>query len=327
MYVFLGLLSLLILCGLGLALNTLLWKRRAEQTVPPRGAFTRISTGRLHYLDVGAGPEILLIHGLGGQMGNFDCGLIDDLARDHRVIAIDRPGMGYSDRPMTHPCALADHAELMFEIMDKLEIHNPLVVGHSLGGAIAMAMAVQDAERLRGLALLAPLTLRAGTPAEVFDGLRIRSDFLRWLTAWTVATPAALRQADAVIDQVYGPEEMPPNAPTQGGAMLTLRPSHFYNTSRDYMQSGDGLDEMSRKYAGLTVPVRLLYGTEDRILDPQIHGAKLVGRHPQMGLKLVPGGHMLPLTQPKVCAEFIREASDKMRGSLTIRRASPEVYR
>ncbi|WP_010138276.1 alpha/beta fold hydrolase [Oceanicola sp. S124] len=327
MTIVLGLLGLLLAFFLGLALYAYIWKRRAEAAVPPRGAFTRISTGRLHYLDVGQGPAILLIHGLGGQLGNFDCGLIDDLARDHRVIAIDRPGMGWSERPLTHPCAPADNARLMFEIMDKLGIEQPLVVGHSLGGAIALAMAVQDAERLRGLALLAPLTLRGQEPAEIFDGLAIRSDLQRFLTAWTFATPAALRYGEKVIETLYAPEQMPPNAATQGGAMLTLVPRHFYHTSRDFMHAADGLEQMARKYADLTVPVRLLYGTGDRILDPQHHGAKLVGRHPQMGLRTVPGGHMLPLTQPGLCAEFIRDASAKMRGSLTVRRASPEVYR
>lgn len=327
MYLLLGLLVFLLLCGLGLFAYTLTWKRRAERAVPPRGAFTRISTGRLHYLDVGKGPVIFLIHGLGGQMGNFDCGLIDNLAKDHRVIAIDRPGMGWSERPLTAPCSPADTAALMFEIMDKLEVTAPLVVGHSLGGAIALNMAVQRPERMRGLALLAPLTLPAGRPAEIFDGLRMNSDLVRWLVSWTFAAPAAMRQSAAVLEQLYSPEEMPPNAPVQGGALLTLRPSHFYHTSRDYMSSGEGLEELSRKYADLTVPVRLLYGTGDRILDPQIHGAKLVGRHPQIGLKLIEGGHMLPLTQPQRCAEFIRDASEKMRGSLTIRRASPEVYR
>lgn len=327
MTIFLGLLGLLLAFLLGLALYAYIWKRRAQRAVPPRGAFTQISTGRLHYLDVGEGPAIFLIHGLGGQMGNFDCGLIDDLARDHRVIAIDRPGMGWSERPLSQPCTPADTARLMFEVMDKLGIEQPLVVGHSLGGAIALSMAVQNAERLRGLALLAPLTLRGQEPAPIFDGLAIHSDLQRFLTAWTFATPAALRNGEAVIEQLYSPEEMPPNAATQGGALLSLVPRHFYHTSRDYINSARGLEETSRKYADLTVPVRLLYGTGDQILDPQHHGAKLVGRHPQMGLKLIPGGHMLPVTQPQVCAEFIRDASQKMRGSLTIRRASPEVYR
>ncbi|KAA2317359.1 alpha/beta hydrolase [Pseudooceanicola sediminis] len=307
------LLFVALLWGIGLLSYTLRWKIRIEKIVPPRGQFTRISTGKLHYVDRGTGPAILLIHGLGGQLGNFDCGLIDNLARDHRVIAIDRPGMGYSDRPDNAPTGHAENATLMFEVMEALKIEKPIVVGHSLGGAISLAMALHAPEKLRGLALLAPLTLPSkDAPAAAFNNLKISSNWLRWLVAWTLATPGGFRNAAVVLDQIYGPEAMPASAPTQGGGLLGLRPRHFFNTSRDFMASGRGLKQMSENYDGLTLPVRILYGAQDRTLDHTRQGKELVAMHPRISLTLIEGGHMLPVTQPDACADFIRQASRDM---------------
>lgn len=302
-----------LLWGIGLFSYTLRWKIRIEKIVPPRGQFTTLSTGRLHYVDRGTGPAILLIHGLGGQLGNFDCGLIDDLARDHRVVAIDRPGMGYSDRPNVAPAGHAENAALMFEVIDALKIETPLVVGHSLGGAISLAMALSAPDRLRGLALLAPLTLPSTTaPAAAFNNLRITKNWLRWLVAWTLATPGGFRNAAVVLDQIYGPETMPAEAPTKGGGLLGLRPRHFFNTSRDFMASGRGLKQMAERYNSLALPVRILYGTEDRTLDHTRQGKEMAALNPAVDLTLVPGGHMLPVTQPDTCAAFIRKAVQDM---------------
>lgn len=302
--------------------------RRVEEIVPPRGAFTTISTGRLHYLDCGTGPAIVLIHGLGGNLANFDCGLIDDLARDFRVIAIDRPGSGYSDRPANAPANVRAQARQIAEAIEKLEIENPLVVGHSLGGAVALALALDKPDLLRGLALLAPLALplKDDGPA-LFADYRINADIYRRLISWTVAVPHMIRHPEPVTQEVFGPDEIPPEFAVRGGGLLTLRPQAFYNASRDFVASGDDLAGMARDYAKLAVPVRVLFGRDDRILDPELHGDVLVRRYPQIGLTTVDGGHMLPVTQVDDSATFIRRAAEAMKDRKFISRASPEVYR
>lgn len=311
-YLLIGLLALVLLTLAALVIYTAHWKRKIEGLVPPRGTFTRISTGRLHYVDRGTGPVILLIHGLGGQLGNYDCGLIDLLARDHRVIALDRPGMGYSDRPANAPCSPDDHAGYVLELIEALELENPLIVGHSLGGAIALALALKAPERIRGLALLAPLTLPGQSSAPAFGNLAIRSDAWRWCVAWTLATPMGFRNAAQVLDAVYGPETMPEQAPIKGGGLLGLRPSHFFSTSKDFMVSAKGLKARAARYGEITLPVSVLYGQQDRILDPALHGEALVNGTPAFRLERIEGGHMIPVTQPQACADFIR-ASDPAR--------------
>src|SRR5579863_1203931 len=82
----------------GLVIFTAVTARRVEQALPPRGQFIDVSGARIHYLDKGAGPPIVIIHGLGGQMGNFTYALLDQLTDEFRVILMDRPGSGYSTR-------------------------------------------------------------------------------------------------------------------------------------------------------------------------------------------------------------------------------------
>ncbi|MGR3321599.1 MAG: alpha/beta fold hydrolase [Pseudooceanicola sp.] len=302
---FAGILALILLI---LFVYSWVKKRQAERAVPPRGAFVEISTGKLHYLTCGTGPDILMVHGLGGQMGNFDCGLVDRLAPNHRVTVIDRPGMGYSERPYPSPTNIAAQAALVEEVIEALDLDRPLIVGHSLGGAIALGLALRGRVPVRGLALLAPLTLPVEGYSEAFEGLAIERDWVRRFVGWTLAVPTMIRRPEPVEELIFGPEPIPPGYLIQGGGLLSLRPNHFIETSRDFMHASDDLPAMSRQYANLRVPVRILYGAQDRILDPEIHGTGLVARHPQIGIELVDGGHMLPVTQPETCANFIRRA-------------------
>ncbi|WP_407492905.1 alpha/beta fold hydrolase [Pseudooceanicola sp. MF1-13] len=321
------LIALYVLMTLGYVAFSYRQAKRYEKLVPPRGAFTNISTGRLHYVDCGEGPAILMIHGLSGNLGHFDCGVIDELAKNFRVVAIDRPGAGYSERPEDHPANVRAQARLVAEVIQRLELDNPLLVGHSLGGAISLALALEKPELVRGLALLAPLTLPINDAPEAFSGLDIKSDWFRRIIAWTTAVPHMIRHPEPVRQQVFGPDEIPPEFALKGGGVLSMRPKAFINTSRDYRASGDDLPGMSREYAKLAVPVRVLFGRDDRILDPEHHGEVLVRRYPQIGLKMIDGGHMLPVTHPEACVRFIRDAAEAMKDRKFISRASPEVYR
>ncbi|WP_375173309.1 alpha/beta fold hydrolase [Pseudooceanicola sp.] len=321
------LIGLYVLMTLGYVAFSWWWKQKAERMVPPRGAFTSISTGRLHYVDCGSGPAILLVHGLGGNLAHFDCGLIDDLAKDFRVVAIDRPGSGYSERPADAAANIRSQARQVAEVIEKLEIDNPLVVGHSLGGAISLALALEKPQLVRGLALLAPLSLPIKEAAGVFDAYRIGSDVYRRILSWTTAVPHMIRHPGPVETEIFGPDGIPPEFPVRGGGLLSLRPDAFYNASRDFQASEEDLVGMSRDYSKLAVPVRVLFGKEDRILDPSHHGELLVRRYPQIGLKLIEGGHMLPLTRVADSAAFIRKAYEAMKDRKFISRASPEVYR
>lgn len=298
------LLLAIVVCGLvGFAAYT---ARQVEIADPPRGRFLELDGCRIHYVDEGAGPPLFLIHGLGGQLRNFTYALVGRLSDDFRVIAVDRPGSGYSTRPAGADPRLRAQAEVMAKVIGALKLDRPLVVGHSMGGAIALAIGLDHPECASGLALIAPVTQVVETPPAAFRGLDIRSPLVRWMVAWTLAAPAGILGADRVLRAVFGPEKVPADFASLGGGALGLRPQSFYATSTDMEAINDGFSEMIKRYPTLTVPVGILFGKGDQLLDYRLHGQATKDQVPNLDLKLMEGGHMLPVTAPDAVAAFIR---------------------
>jgi len=299
----------------GLVIFTAVTARRVEAALPPRGRFIEVAGARIHYLDKGSGPAIVILHGLGGQMGNFTYALLERLTDEFRVILMDRPGSGYSTRARGATGRLTEQAATVAEFIRKLGLERPLLVGHSLGGAIALGVALDHPEAVRGLALIAPLTHVPKNVPGPFRAMDIKSDILRWLVAWTLATPIGIRRGKAILDAIFSPEAAPVDFPTRAGGILGLRPRSFYNTSSDMRAVNLDLGAMVGRYSSLRVPARILYGTNDGVLDHQVHGEAMKAKSSMVSLELVQGGHMLPITAPDVAASFIKAAARTERGA------------
>ncbi len=121
--------------------------------VPKPGDTIRLGDVAIHYVDEGKGPPLVLIHGLGGRIYNFRYN-IPVLAERLRVVALDLKGFGYSERPATGDYSLAAQARLVGELMDRLGISRAAVLGHSMGGAIALRLAVTCPEKVDRLILV-----------------------------------------------------------------------------------------------------------------------------------------------------------------------------
>jgi pimeloyl-ACP methyl ester carboxylesterase len=297
-----------LLSFLGIALVLYTWRvaRQVESALPPQGRFIDIGGARIHYLDEGSGPVILLIHGLGGQMRNFTHSLTGKLKGEFRVIALDRPGSGYSARPADASAAIGAQANAVAGFIEAMGLEEPLVVGHSLGGAIALALALNHPGRAGALALIAPLTQPQETVPEPFRGLAIRSPALRRIIAWTLATPLSIARRQVVLETLFGPEAVPADFATKGGGLLSLRPKSFYAASTDLMAVPEDLPGLNERYRSVSIPVGVLFGTGDRILDYRTHGEGLLAQVPGLDLELAEGGgHMLPISTPDRCAKFI----------------------
>lgn len=280
--------------------------RRVEKALPPLGRFVEVDGGRIHYLEQGSGPTLLLIHGLGGQMRNFTHSLLERLKGDYRLIIVDRPGSGYSTRPQGASATIRAQADTVARFMDALRLERPLVVGHSLGGAIALSLALNHPEKVGGLALLAPLTHAQSEVPAAFQGLVVTSPLLRWLIGWTLAIPMSIRNREIVLGAVFGPNEVPPDFATRGGGLLSLRPGNFISASRDLMATTEDLETMPARYRSLKLPVGILFGTDDRILDATAHGKAFAEKLPSADFELIEGdGHMVLMTSADRSAKFI----------------------
>jgi pimeloyl-ACP methyl ester carboxylesterase len=107
------------------------------------------------------------------------------------------------------------------------------------------------------------------------------------------------------IEAVFAPETMPKNFPVKGGGLMGLRPHVFYAASSDLVAAPQDLPDMERRYALMTVPVDVLYGKGDRILNWKRHGEALKRKLDRVILHGVDGGHMLPVTQPALTTDWV----------------------
>jgi pimeloyl-ACP methyl ester carboxylesterase len=285
--------------------------RKVEAAVPPLGQFIEIDGQRLHYLDSGGSrPALVMIHGLGGNLRHYTYALKDKLAGEFRVIAVDRPGSGYSQRPDDAPARLGAQAGTLAKFIRALGLKQPLLVGHSLGGALSLAIALDHPDCAGALALIAPLTQAQDDVPEPFQGLVVNSPLMRKIIAWTLATPLGIRNAPKLLGFVFGPDAVPADFPIRGGGLLGLRPKAFYNTSSDLVAAAEDLPGMMKRYGTLTIPLGMLFAKGDRILDYRRQGEAMKQQCPALDLVLLDGhGHMLPLTAPDAAADLIRRVA------------------
>jgi pimeloyl-ACP methyl ester carboxylesterase len=316
---FLGLILLLAIIVAGLIWFTANTAKRVEALLPPRGQFMDIDGQRIHYTDTGGTkPAIVMIHGLGGNMLQFHYALADKLAADYRVIVVDRPGSGYSMRPEGTSATLTAQAKTISALIRRLDLKQPLVVGHSLGGAVSLALALDHPDCVGGLALLAPLTHPQEEVSAVFRPLLVRSSLMRNLIAWTLATPRGIRRGPAALKEVFAPEAVVPGFPLRAGGLLGLRPQAFRAASSDIVAIDAVLPAYAKRYPSLNLPLGIVFGRDDRLLDYQQQGESMRAPCPALDLEIIEGGHMLPMTAPDRCAALIRRVAARQQGAAPV---------
>jgi pimeloyl-ACP methyl ester carboxylesterase len=305
----------LLLIGLGLIAAHLYSQNLAHMSthaVPRAGEVMAVPGGRIHYVEMGKpdGVPVVLIHGLGGFLQHMTYALADELADTFRVIAVDRPGCGYSSREQGH-AELPAQAAMLGAFMDGLGLERPVLVGHSLGGAVALEIAVARPAEVGALALICPLTHREASPPDVFKGLAVRNPALRALLGGTIASPMAKATTEKALTEVFKPEAWPPDFALRAGGLLTFKQGAFAAASEDLEAAETAMKRLPGRYADeLKVPGGVLYGAADNLLSPGKHGKSMQAHG--LDYEELPGkGHMIPLTEPAATADFVRRMAAK----------------
>jgi pimeloyl-ACP methyl ester carboxylesterase len=260
---------------------------RAFPAGTPFRAFDRVIDGtRLRMIDTGRGPAVVFIHGLGASMYSWRHQLEPVLAAGFRVVAYDNRGFGFSERPDSGYSNEA-YARLLVAVLDSLGIHDAVLVGHSMGGAIAGEVAVRYPERVLGLVLLGPAgylsrssrLLRLPTAGRVAMALASRSSVAGVLRL-CYADPRRVTEED--IDQYYAPVKLPG---TQRAMSRVLANFAF--------------DGLRGRLAPVTAPTLVLWGAEDRVI-PLSAAARLAEEPQRAAFFVVPdAGHNLQEEQPR----------------------------
>lgn len=282
-----------------------------ERAHPPSGRFVEVTGGRLHVRELGnpAGVPVVLLHGANGNLEDMRVALGDKLAARHRVILIDRPGHGWSDRPGGDADAsAARQAVLVAEALNKIGVKRAIIVGHSFAGAVVTAFALAYPDRVAGLMLLAPVSHPWSTGISWAYTLTA-TPVIGPLFARTIVLPLAFPFLDAFAGVVFAPQPMPANYVRDSAAALVLRPSEFIANAKDVERLLDSVTRQSPRYGEISAPTVIVTGERDTIVSPQIHSRALAAQLPNAKLLLLPGvGHAVQ----HVAADLIVSEIDRL---------------
>lgn len=289
------------IAGLGLLASWLYVRakaRRAEREHPPAGRFVTVDGVKLHYLERGEGPALVLLHGNGVDATDWEhSGLLDAAAEHYRVIAFDRPGFGYSERPRTTVWTPDRQARLLHHALQELGVHSAIVVGHSWGTLVALSLGLQAPDFVRGLVLVSGyyypsvrLDVMVGAPPAV----PLVGDALRY----TVAPLAGRLIWPAAIGRAFAPMPVSENFRAVS-PWMSLRPSQLRANAADSSLMIPGAVSLARRYGGLKVPVQILAGAQDGVCSCAHNAERLHAALRHSELSVTPGvGHMLHYAEP-----------------------------
>ena len=290
-----------------------------ERNFPPRGIRVPVTGGFLHVVDLAPrGPErgtIILLHGASGNLADMTGVLGEPLAkRGFRVLAFDRPGSGYSDRPGGAADAKPDRqAQLIREAAEALGVHEAMVLGHSLAGAMVVNLALDHQDFTRAIMLLSPVTRPwPGGIAAYYhiSASRITGPLFNHL----IAMPAGMLQMRRAIAHVFAPNPVPPDFAHSTAPSLVLRPKAFGRNAQDVAVMHAFVTKQAPREPQVGVPTAIITGDQDGVVLTHIHAYGSAAAIPGATLNVLKGvGHSPHHTAPDVVLEGIEALVQRVR--------------
>jgi pimeloyl-ACP methyl ester carboxylesterase len=311
----------------GCALLTLILTWRIEAKYPPNGRFVSVAGGQLHYVEAGpaegsARGTVVLLHGASSNVGDPMLALGRRLAEHHRVIAIDRPGHGWSDRIGGKDAARpATQANILAEALRQLGVRGAVVVGHSWGGSVTPNLALDHPDVTGAILQLSAVT-HPWPGGAISWYYHPAASFLGWIFTRTLATPVGSLLTDATAAAVFAPQEPPPNYTQDARIPIVLRPSVFQANAQDVARLYASVAEQSVRYGAIRVPVTVMGGDADRIVWTDLHSRSFAREVPGARLIVLPGvGHMPHHAAADMVIAEIEKLAEKIAPASEVRSA------
>jgi pimeloyl-ACP methyl ester carboxylesterase len=286
--------------------------KRAEQDNPPTGQFLEVNGVRLHYIERGSGKPLVLLHGNGSMIEDFESsGLIDLAAKNYRVIVFDRPGFGHSGRPRNVVWTPDAQAELIKRALERLGVSHAIVLGHSWGASVAVALALKFSDLVRGLVLASGYyypTARADVVALAAPAVPLVGDVL----SHTLSPLVSRATWPLMMAEIFGPKAVPAKF-KRFPKEMALRPSQIRASAAESALMIPDAFRFRDRYPDLKMPVIIIAGEKDRLIDIDKQSARLHSDIPQSRFHRIPGtGHMVHQTATNQVMSAINEvASDQ----------------
>jgi pimeloyl-ACP methyl ester carboxylesterase len=301
--------SIFLLVLVVLAIGTTVFSAIAEWRNPPVGKFVKGQGLRLHYIERGnpADPVVVVFHGNGSMIQDMTIsGLLDLLSRRNHVVCFDRPGFGHSTRTRFRFWTPEAQAELFAEVLSKIGISNPVILGHSWGTLVAVALGLRRDYPIRGLALISgyyfpsfrlDFWLLSGPAIPVFG------DILRY----TLAPVLGLIMLPGILRRLFAPRSVPEDFKRAFPFSLALRPKQLRAAAEESAYLIPATARLQLEYQNITCPVRLIHGDADQVIEKE-QTVRLHRVLPGSVMQLVPeAGHMVHYADANMVSRVVSD--------------------
>jgi pimeloyl-ACP methyl ester carboxylesterase len=292
-----------------------------QRVYPGQGRMIEVAGARLNVVDIGprdaAGPPVVMIHGASSNLEVMRRPLGDMLAKDHRVILIDRPGHGWSTRTRNVDSTPAIQAGMIDEALEKLGIIRAIFVVHSWSGALGARMALDHPGRVAGLVMLAPVAYPWPGGVGWYNKL-VTTPVIGPLLAYTITLPLGLFLTKPGARGVFLPQIMPDDFVSDTATPLLLRPRAFLANARDLVTLKAAVAEQAPRYADIKIPTVVISGEIDKTVSPNRHSRPFASAVPNAKLIVLSDvGHMVQHAAP----ELVISEIEAMIGNIVRSRA------
>jgi pimeloyl-ACP methyl ester carboxylesterase len=284
--------------------------KKAERENPPTGRFVDVDGVRLHYVERGEGEPLVLLHGNGSMIQDFETsGLVDMAAKSYRTIVFDRPGFGHSERPRSTVWTPEAQADLLQAALEQIGVSQAIVLGHSWGASVAMALALKHPGTVKALVLASGYyypSARLDVALLSGPAIPVGGDVLRY----TIAPLLTRAIWPLLMRKIFGPAPVPEKFrgfPRE----MAVRPSQIRASAAESALMIPDAAAWSAEYPKLRMPVVIIAGEDDRLIDIDRQSGRLHEAVPQSSLHRLPGmGHMVHQTATEAVMAAIDEAAD-----------------
>jgi pimeloyl-ACP methyl ester carboxylesterase len=290
-----------------------------QRAYPAQGKMIEVAGATLNVVDIGprdaAGPPVVMIHGASSNRETMRQPLCDRLAKNHRVILIDRPGHGWSTRARSEDSTPAIQGQMIDEALEKLGVGRAIFVVHSWAGALGARMALDYPQRVAGLVMLAPVAYPWPGGVGWYNKL-ITTPVIGPLLAYTITLPLGYFLTEPGARGVFLPQIMPQDFVSKTATPLLLRPREFLANAWDLVTLKAAVKEQAPRYSNIKAPTVVITGDMDNTVSPNIHSRPFADAVPHAKLIVLPGvGHMVQYAASEVVIREIDAISGEIARS------------